>query len=84
MSGARWTRRELAVARVLASQLAERATLAPGGTKWPHLELRKDHPVYALVGFDGENVIVGGRDTTHAKRELAVELVRRAKAIVDG
>lgn len=69
------------VARRLAAELAEGATLAPGGVNWPSgFTLPDEHPVYAVTKFEGETVFAGGADVSGARDALIGLLLESARA----
>jgi hypothetical protein len=62
----------------LAERLADAATIAPGGSRWPRYELPREHKCYAVLGWLGENVLGGGQTPREAKRALAAKLLEVA------
>lgn len=59
----------------LAQGLAALATIAPGGTRWPHHTLPSEHRVYALVKFEGANVAAGADSPEAARAGLVSSLI---------
>ncbi len=67
--------------RWLARELAHKATLAPGGTRWPGFTAPTRHRCYAIIGLHlGGRLMGGGASPEAAYGALARALLRKARA----